>query len=842
LDDGASFELSRSIAGASISQQFTQSPILLSDLLERLAPSAATDDLHHSAAISLRQNWLRGTHFLSIEALSALIDTDSSTLERRKQIFADLLGIRQFLDASRELERYRDFIVPRSNDLKGQVEALEKRVDAISQLVANPRRLDGVLLDTLQQAQRALFGTFSTTELSDWEKTTQAIEQLVAERARQLEINTREENTLTNFELGWSNKRALDKALAEETSRQRSLIEEQRRLLSTAGEVGQLKSSLEQQQSSFAEEQREITDALDALSDIANKLLTVCRGHNDWINLPLRELLKIVPNDLLRPRTRREHSRIVSDAAKQAKMAGENRIQIAKLRDQIASTRKSLPSATQLSRHRQNISDAQRRLEQARQQLERIRDPVDRLRTVGAHFLSHPIHDSEAICPVCGHDWMEPKQVQSAMRKTLDSLPGIVQILAEEEAKTSQELVRLQTSYLRTVDLQNQLRQLHGDLEARTASLKIFEEMLQSIGLNARAADIGRALQQHSEVISLCQRLDDFQRQMDQRSRVLQVAQLNKSALLTSPVTALRPLIDRHLKKTIEGLKREEAAVGARLRTNGRNESKVRQQLGRNQVLLSQCNNSISNSRAQIRRLNDLWQSLASGKPISAGNVKEVRKRIRDNHAGLNEAADLIASARAIADFEYHSSELEKARADLTASRRKLERLRTRIRAADGAIAAILTHYHEQSRNQVRALGKAVNILFSRMHANRVIDFVDLGEDSDFLKWFAGTGAHRFEPQREFSQGQKQDLALAIFLARARGLGGTFFLDEPMLHLDDLNRVGLLDVLRAIAIQGHLTMNLVITTANRAFARHMIEKFGRLSAVRARDGEVPSRP
>ena len=82
-------------------------------------------------------------------------------------------------------------------------------------------------------------------------------------------------------------------------------------------------------------------------------------------------------------------------------------------------------------------------------------------------------------------------------------------------------------------------------------------------------------------------------------------------------------------------------------------------------------------------------------------------------------------------------------------------------------------------------------------------------------------------------------MALAIFLARAYGLGGTFFLDEPMMHLDDMNRVGLLDVLRAIAIECQTDMNLVITTANRNFARHMIEKFSRLTNSKKLGENVP---
>jgi DNA repair protein SbcC/Rad50 len=77
----------------------------------------------------------------------------------------------------------------------------------------------------------------------------------------------------------------------------------------------------------------------------------------------------------------------------------------------------------------------------------------------------------------------------------------------------------------------------------------------------------------------------------------------------------------------------------------------------------------------------------------------------------------------------------------------------------------------------------------------------------------------------DLSQGQRQDLAFAIFLARARAYGGTFFLDEPLLYLDDLNRVALLDVLRALAIQDGNRVRIVMTTASSFVLAHLRQKF-----------------
>ena len=82
-------------------------------------------------------------------------------------------------------------------------------------------------------------------------------------------------------------------------------------------------------------------------------------------------------------------------------------------------------------------------------------------------------------------------------------------------------------------------------------------------------------------------------------------------------------------------------------------------------------------------------------------------------------------------------------------------------------------------------------------------------------------------------------MALALFLARARSLGGTFFLDEPITHLDDLNRVGLLDILRATVLENSQFLNLVITTSSRALARHLIEKFSGVGPLETPAGRVP---
>lgn len=185
-----------------------------------------------------------------------------------------------------------------------------------------------------------------------------------------------------------------------------------------------------------------------------------------------------------------------------------------------------------------------------------------------------------------------------------------------------------------------------------------------------------------------------------------------------------------------------------------------------------------------------------------------------------------LAVGRGALGAEVRRARLEQLKGEIAPARLRRDRLRGR--QEEGTALQTLFHdtYASISKEQIGGLARVVNALFSRMHANRVVDQIDLGVAEKFLRWGASAGEAKLDPGTDFSQGQRQDLALSLFLARARGLGGTFFLDEPLAHLDDLNRVGLLDVFRAVAVENASTLNLVITTASRNVARHMVEKFG----------------
>jgi exonuclease SbcC len=164
-------------------------------------------------------------------------------------------------------------------------------------------------------------------------------------------------------------------------------------------------------------------------------------------------------------------------------------------------------------------------------------------------------------------------------------------------------------------------------------------------------------------------------------------------------------------------------------------------------------------------------------------------------------------------------------RAPLVAERDRLNNYSESALSIKQAYSAARTaHIKRQMADFVRI----ISALFTRMQSNLVYDDVASGDDGEPLSWRAMAENFSLDPEATFSQGQRQDFALAIFLARARGLRGTFILDEPVAHLDDLNRVALLDVFRAITIENTAGLSFVLTTANKPLVRHMLEKFARV--------------
>ncbi|HTZ41184.1 MAG TPA: AAA family ATPase, partial [Syntrophales bacterium] len=169
--------------------------------------------------------------------------------------------------------------------------------------------------------------------------------------------------------------------------------------------------------------------------------------------------------------------------------------------------------------------------------------------------------------------------------------------------------------------------------------------------------------------------------------------------------------------------------------------------------------------------------------------------------------------------------EIEGLRRDISSMKQRIAWLKSVKKTAESAALAFNERSKSYCRWQRERLADVMFSIFGRIHANETFDLLRKGPEDDPFEWIAMAARQEFISSREFSMGQRQDLALSIFLAKARGVGGTFFLDEPIIRLDDLNRVALLDMFRVLVEEEGSKVRLVITTASRALVRHFQEKF-----------------
>jgi ABC-type glutathione transport system ATPase component len=227
--------------------------------------------------------------------------------------------------------------------------------------------------------------------------------------------------------------------------------------------------------------------------------------------------------------------------------------------------------------------------------------------------------------------------------------------------------------------------------------------------------------------------------------------------------------------------------------------------------------------------LRTAWQALADDRPWSDKDRADVTAELQAQFEAQQEAEQALAQADAFLRNQAMAQELEelrKERALLVVERDRLDRY---CQAALAIKNAYGDRQKKHVKQQMADFVRVISALFLRMQSNLVYDDVASGDDATPLSWRALAEDLSLNPEATFSQGQRQDFALSIFLARARGLGGTFVLDEPVAHLDDLNRVALLDVFRAITLERRADLSFVMTTANKPLVRHLLEKFARVS-------------
>ncbi|SEH17155.1 DNA repair exonuclease SbcCD ATPase subunit [Sphingopyxis sp. YR583] len=840
---GTAYQLSRIAEGSQSPAAFEIDGLAVpqrpNDLLALLAPAAAANEAHHLTAISLRQRWLKGTRFLSAEALAALVDTDDETIERRTQVFADLLGIRHLLDAERQFEKYAAEL---SSRLRAQVQLTQQRAaeaDAIEKELdrnMSPATTAASATGEVAQAEILLRAAAADIPPSD-APFPDRLEALTALQRRGQHENERRRNALGAVEVRRTSRAALEQAVAGAKATELKLDAE----LAEIGKNGQAAAA---KAAASESERQSITAASQALAAAGDRLArraaamlsTIHRALVfDPVPATLGALRAGLPETGWTSDARAERRALLTDLSAGLEQADREaeRLRLLDVEREVASA--ATVSEAAFAVLRAEAADAERRAAAANQRRDAAAAPLSRLQSAARDLLAHDHSHAASSCPVCAHDWQTADALRAAITAALATVPELA-TQAEAAAQTATEAARIATERLKAAHAAN-ARLATLDRERATLS-----DAAERRGLSLRNVGLPAAVSAG---------------ELDLQRVRLDIA--DALAVLDEEIAVARPMVSAELAQLLPDqiplsdlVERVSAQIGARdhvlqlqlagLVRNSEEATTLRDRLRAEyagiQQRLRDCREQLAAKGSELAELQALWDIAAPEQSWSEAAFAQLKTELTKEQDELARAEAHIEAARAAWTAEARRTQLVSLRAAIKPALDQQSRMTARIAAATRAQATFQDTYTKISKRQVQDLAKVVNPLFARMHANRVYDRINLGEDSEFLHWLAHAGDAQLDPGKDFSQGQRQDLALALFLARARSLGGTFFLDEPVAHLDDLNRVGLLDILRATVLEESRSVNLVITTSSRALARHLIEKFACIDAVETVGGPV----
>lgn len=823
--DGQPHLLWRTPDGAWIDNQ-TGNPRRPGDVLQLLAPAAAAPNRHHNNAIKLRQHYLRGTRFLTSEALAALVDNSPESLTRRQDVFADLLGIRHLRDAEQGCARFVAEMAPKIRELEAESRRLLDEAAELRRDISNVQASAASASENLAAAEELLGLRPPGVDVAA------RLQAVAAATARARHDGDRRREALDRLATVWS------------------------RMPELATQIGALRkaeadanAALQQRQSGRLQADSIVSDriaaeqaAADAVSRLSSaedslriRLAAVLRAaalaepYLTSDDLTLGALLTAAPEARWDPAAREEFRgrvRAATAAERRVDQVLADQADLAGRRSQLEA---SLPSAEDVQSLRAAADESDKAAADAQRDAEALAGPIATLQSAGRSVIDHQ-HDEASDCPLCGHDWRERSRLVEAVERTLNAAPELVATARSVASRATEQASAARKAHGDAVLLRQQAESLDREAQALEQKLNQDRRLFEAVDAPLVGDERGRVLEWAERRLDLAEALADLSAE---QLATLSIVTTDGARYLTASlaINQLQGTLDRALSARRQAL--EAAAANARGDADTSRAQLAEQVAAERtgQEALAAVRRDLAVAEREQADILALWTAAAGEENWSPVGLERLRSSLAEEVATLDLVESRLAAARGAWDSETKHARLARIEHDLAPIHAKASRLKMASDTAERTRGAFRDSYVATSQKQVGGLSRVVNALFLRMHANRIVDRIELGEAETFLHWLADAGATHLDPGRDFSQGQRQDLALALFLARARGLGGTFFLDEPVAHLDDLNRVGLMDVFRAVALEGRGTTRLVITTASRSLARHLIEKFGAVNSL-----------
>ncbi len=839
-------------------------PTATAKFLEQITPQYVGQTSRSRNVEEPRAEWLRAVRFFNPDGLALLLD-DGEDAERIRGIaFAELLGVGP---VGRRIEGLKGVRAQIDSPRTAIANVLEKITLHEARLKAEQASVSGPYFSRVDTLLRevAVFFTVTLPEtlllrrealLSLRERLTTAERAMETQRAEYAKVN----GAFAEYELSRSawrkwleeQKPVFEKALREAQNERDVSNREIRRLVTGASELanrlGQINVLLGQTQTAVATVRIDAS-AHDSPAEFAAAQTRAARD----------EAVKKAKS----AQVQLERWRIFADefpqghrAFLQLDLLGKHRLELAQ----------SIPSAEDHDSVERRLQESTLSLTQLRQQLN---SNIDRWQRWGAEVKAQaPNWTKQSACPLCGHDHESPEQLRAAMDDVLSQQPSAAPEIANRLAELESTVAELRASAATITERRRQLLELEKKLTVQKAAFARFLVNAKERGFDeqlfarADAAEVvGSRVRVAEESVTAAQKLAEHltarAEEVERWHSDLNVVAQNLRAALPadSGLTALLasdPSLDErfhHIEAQILFAQKQIEALRAQTEQANRSAEERRAKLAtldasirHQQESFTPLAKNADDAKKKIESVEEAWRAIStepldSSALVRAAAFQQQRfEQISTFAERLAQAEQHLALAEQAMRDEADRSEAGKAIAankNEHAALLRVELLRTKL---DSAIEAEEQHLNRLLSTQIRPLLRAISSFYLRTQGNPFIDSigVDDNPNRNVLRWLGQLVDAQDLSAVEMSQGQRQDLALSIFLARARRERGTFILDEPLAHLDDLNRVAFFDTLRAMVAETNshpLPFRLVITTASWSLVRHLRAKFSRVEAM-----------
>lgn len=774
--------------------------------LKALTPDNLAVSSRSDYAIKERSSWLRGTRWLYSTALGLLIDDDH--LDKREQIFADILGYGHLTPVRRKIKAYWDAL-PSYRGLESNIKKIELQMESAKKDIssAGPTAFD--------KSIELAYSILNIKEAEGIEEHNQRLDAVNAAISgaehRLASVSSQFINLsggLQSAELTYSEIKNLRGLISEAINRNKSVEER----------VNKVASDLSQKNTESSDGQIRLKN-LELLGEVlinANEVYCDMEDLEESISadITVSELKENLPEAFW---TNSEIFLLIS-AVDEFSNVKQDFIDLRKKYSELKKVVLQRPAATQLSEASAEVTNYRDLNQKAISELAAISSSLDELRRLGQGFVHE--HEELKSCPLCGVEQPTHDQLIRLIGVAMSTVAPSVAVLQENVKRTGELLTSAERKHseiaaveIRATSAQRELSDVEEKLKEMISQSPFDELTLESI--DQFSVDSIYSYEHRLSVSKDVNELYSTIRQVERKFELV-TAEKTFSERVSQASNTVKVSIEKQ-KNSLSEVDRE--LLG--LKSNLTKEEQLRDREARDLKNLEERLSALLLSKTEF---SDACKILKVSEPPTSQELERVAQLISDRRQKLDLSKEQVSIASESIKSGIAFKELNRLAVECNRLKSLLDQAKSCTKRAERVYGIYDSHIKELTKSQLAPLMEPAQQLFSRMHANEVYKGIGVDSEEGRLIWSGVADDLTVNAGAMFSQGQRQDLALSLYLSRAMSMGGMFFLDEPIAHLDDLNRVAMLDIFRVLAVSEKDT-SLVLTTSSDSLMRHVTQKF-----------------